>query len=134
MALSSLVALPSGSLVSARVEETFDSFTEGELRTEPFSQEIPVYRFPPRADGALHASFPVTPTRELNVDEILEGRIHVEIRPSPSFVRGVLVGGEGRVVSGEGDSELNIPPGALGETVSVFVEALDPASIGIGFD
>ncbi|MGH9462307.1 MAG: Ig-like domain-containing protein, partial [Vicinamibacteria bacterium] len=133
VALSSLVELPSGSLVSARVEESFDSFAEGELRTEPFAQEIPVYRFPPRDDEALHASFPVAPTRQFDVDEILDGRIHVEIRPSPSFVRGALVGEDGQVVGGPNGAELTIAEGALANTVAAFVEAFDPASLNLGF-
>ena len=116
---------PSGTVISARVEETFDSIEQGELKPQPFTQELCVYRFPSRPDGELHASFPVTPSRRFTAEDLLEGRVHVEIRTSPSLLRGSLVGGEGQVVRGEGDAELVVPSGALADTISAFVEALD---------
>ena len=39
--------------------------SEGELRAEPFTAELPLYRFPLRADHELHTSFPVTESRDL---------------------------------------------------------------------
>jgi hypothetical protein len=123
--LFSPVPLPSGSLVSARVEETFESFAEGSLVSEPFTQEIPLYRFPLRTDEELHQSFPVTPSRAFTIEELREGRIHVEIEPAPSFVRGALVGGEGKLVT-DGTAEFDVPAGALADTVSVSVESRDP--------
>ncbi|HXV61489.1 MAG TPA: Ig-like domain-containing protein, partial [Vicinamibacteria bacterium] len=127
--------LPSGTLVSARVEETVESFAEGSLIREPFSQEMPLYRFPLREDEELYVDFPVAPSRKFTVDELKEGRIHVEIEMAPSFYRGILVGEEGAVVDGAGGAELIVPSGALTNgTVSVSVEAHDPLTLGIGFD
>ncbi|HSF18160.1 MAG TPA: Ig-like domain-containing protein [Vicinamibacteria bacterium] len=133
--LFSPLALPSGTLVSARVEETVESFSEGSLIREPFSQEMPLYRFPLREDEELHLDFPVAPSRKFTVDELKEGRIHVEIELAPAFYRGVLVGEEGAVVMGAGGAELIVPSGALTNgTVSVSVEARDPLTVAIGFE
>ena len=107
----------------------FESFQEGALHPEPFTQELCLYRFPPRPDGELHAMFPVTPSRGFTAEELLEGRVHVEIRTSPLLLRGALVGGEGQVVQGEGDAELLVPPGALTDTISAFVDALDETEV-----
>ena len=73
--------------------------------------------------------FPVTPSQSFTADELLEGVVHVEIRMSPSFLRGTLVGGEGQIIKGEGGAELTVPAGAVTETISAFVEGLDPAEV-----
>ncbi|MGH9390596.1 MAG: hypothetical protein ACRD1Z_13355, partial [Vicinamibacteria bacterium] len=132
--LFSPIELPSGTLVSARVEETFESFGEGSLVSEPFTQEMPLYRFPLRSDGELHQEFLVTPSRAFSLEELREGKIHVSIGTAPELVRGSLVGGEGQVVSGGGGAELVLPAGALSETVSVVVEGRDPLQLGVGFE
>ena len=132
--LFSPIVLPSGTLVSATVEESFESFTEGSLISQPFTQEMPLYRFPLRSDDEVHQAFPVTPSRALTLEEVREGRIHVSIGTAPSFVSGALVGGEGLVVSGDGGAELVVPAGALTVTVSALVDALDPLELGIGFE
>ena len=132
--LTSAVPLPSGTVISAQVEETFESFVEGTLYTEPFIQELPVYRFPFRDDSELHMEFPVTPTREVTAAEIAEGVIHVEITTAPQFNQGTLVGGEGIVVQGSGDAELVVPAGALADTVAVSADALDPLDVGVGYE
>jgi hypothetical protein len=132
--LFSPIELPSGTLVSALVSETFESLGEGTLVSEPFSQEMPLYRFPPRSDGELHQEFPVVPSRAFTLEEIREGRIHVEIGTAPSLLRGSLVGGEGQLVSGGGGADLEVPGGALAETVSVAVEGVDPLEVAVGFE
>ena len=132
--LTSAIPLPSGTVISAQVEESFESFVEGTLYTEPFVQELPVYRFPYRDDSELHMEFPVTPTREVTAAEIAEGVIHVEITTAPQFNQGTLVGGEGIVVHGSGDAELIVPAGALTDTVAVSADALDPLDVGVGYE
>jgi hypothetical protein len=82
--LFSPIELPSGTLVSALVEDTFESLGEGTLVSEPFSQEMAVYRFPLRSDEELHQEFPVTPSRGFTLEELREGRIHVEIGTAPA--------------------------------------------------
>ena len=132
--LFSPLVLPSGTVVSATVEESFESFTEGTLISEPFTQEIPLYRFPLRSDDELHQEFPVTPSRTLTLEETREGRIHVSIGTAPAFVKGALVGGEGFTVTGDGGAELVVPAGALTETVSAAVTGLDPLELGVRFE
>ena len=129
--VSSLITLPSGTVFSARVEESFRSVTEGELFSAPYAQEIGLYRYPRRDDGALHTELPVTPSRALPIDEVIDGALHVELRPAPDFVRGRLVGSEGIVVNGEGGAKLVLPPGALADTVPVSVQALEPTDIAL---
>ena len=117
--LTSAVPLPSGTVISAQVEETFESFVEGTLYT---SLSFKSYRFiasPSAMIVMLHMEFPVTPTREVTAAEIAEGVIHVEITTAPQFNQGTLVGGEGIVVQGSGDAELVVPAGALADTVAV---------------
>ena len=132
--LFSPLVLPSGTLVSATVEESFESFTEGSLVSQPFTQEIPLYRYPLRSDDEVHQAFPVTPSRQFTLQELREGRIHVSIGTAPTFIKGALVGDEGFTVTGEGDAQLVVPAGALTDTVSVSVESRDPLELGIGFE
>jgi hypothetical protein len=73
----------------------------------------------------------VTPSRSFTAEELLEGVVHVDMRTGPSLLRGTLVGGEGQVISGEGDAALDVPAGALADTTSAFVEALELDSIDI---
>jgi hypothetical protein len=131
--VNSLVPLPSGSLVSARVEETFDTFDTGEIRPEPFVQEIVLYRFPPVDNESLHAPFPVTPTRSFTVSELREGRVHVDIEVSPRFDRGSLVGSEGFSVRGDEGVELVVPAGAVTDAIAAYVRRIEPADPGLAF-
>ncbi len=123
--LFSAVPLPSGAVVSAEVEESFDTLGEGELRSQPFTQEIPLYRFPESSDGELHAEFPVTPSRAFTAEELIEGKVHVAIRPALSFLEGNLVDEHGAEVSGEGEVSLSVPSGALPGTTAISVAAVD---------
>ncbi len=132
--LTSVVPLPSGTVISAKVAESFESFVEGTLLTEPFTQEMPIYRYPTRDDGELHMEFPVTPSREVTLTDIAEGMIHVEIKTAPLFLQGSLVGAEGFVVTGDGDAELVVPAGGLSQTVAASADALDPLTLGVGFE
>ncbi len=135
--LFSLVPLPSGKVVSAGVGETFDTFGEGELRPEGFTEELVLYRDPlsvpggPRGDDKLQATFAVSPSRAFTAEELREGRVHVAVTDAPAFERGVLVGIKGQRVSGEGGAELEVPGGALTETVAVLVRAVDVASLDV---
>ena len=63
--LFSPLVQPSGTVISAGVEESFDSFDKGEIHPEPFAQELSLYRFPPRPDGELHYVFPGDAVPEL---------------------------------------------------------------------
>ena len=134
VALTSVVPLPSGTVISAKVAESFESFVEGTLYTEPFTQEMPIYRYPTRDDGELHMEFPVTPSREVTLTDIAEGMIHVAIETAPLFLQGSLVGAEGVVLTGDGDAELVVPAGGLSQTVAASANALDPLTLGVGFE
>ena len=131
--VTSLVPLASGTIVSARVEESFDTFDDGELRPEPFTQELVLYKHPVVTSAELHAEFPVTPTLSFTAQELREGRVHVEVRTSPDVARGTLVGAEGFTVIGEGGVELAVPAGAVTGTTAVFVESIAPADAGLSF-
>ncbi len=120
--LSSVVSLPSGTRIAARVEESFETHEEGSIRPEPFTQELALYRM---ATGDLAASFPVTPTRSYTAEELREGKVHVDLSTAPERYRGTLVSPGARLIEGDGGVSLSIPAGALTTTIAASVEPLE---------
>jgi len=128
LTVSSIVPLPSGTLVSARVEESYEGF-EGEIRPEPFTQELVLYK----NGSSLSTEFPVTPTRKFTAEELRQGRVHVDIKTTPARHRGSLVGAGGRLVEGEGGLSLSISAGAVTASIAASLEPLETSDLDFAF-
>src|SRR6266568_6288055 len=144
-------ALSSGLVVNARVTERFDLIGGDKLQPASTVQDIVLYRTPcataiaggatePPFDSAqgtnvssvsgaeLRTTFPVSPSRDFTIVDLLLGKISIEIMQQDTS-GGVMVGVDGaRLLQPDGTS-LNIPAGALTTNVPVTVATLPEATI-----
>lgn len=144
-------ALISGLIVNARVSEKFDLTGGAKLQPAATVQDLVLYRTPcatsiaggatePPFDSAqgtsvssvsgaeLRTTFPVSPSKDFTIVDLLLGKITVEITP-PDTSGGVMVGVDGaRLLQPDGTS-LSIPAGALTGSVPVTVATLPEATV-----
>jgi hypothetical protein len=143
-------AMISGLVVNARVSEKFDLTGGSTLQPAATVQDIVLYRTPcatsitggatePPFDSAqgpaLRTTFPVSPSRDFTIVDLLLGKISIEIT-QPDTSGGVMVGADGaRLLQPDGTS-LSIPAGSLTGTVPVTVTTLPEATVSslIGAD
>lgn len=136
-------AFISGLVVNARVSEKFDLTGGSTLQPAATVQDIILYRTPcatsiaggatetifDSAQGpALRTTFPVAPSRDFTIVDLLLGKINIEIT-QPDTSGGVMVGADGaRLLQPDGTS-LSIPAGALTGAVPVTVATLPEATV-----
>lgn len=132
--------LTSGLIVNARVTEKFDLISGDTLQPNATVQNIILYRTPCAtsiAGGAtegsvsgveLRTTFPVSPSRDFTIVDLLLGKISIDITP-PDTSGGVMVGTDGARILQPDGTALNIPAGALNGTFPVTVATLPEASI-----
>lgn len=122
--------LPSGTQLNGRVVEQFALSSGASLQPAAYIQDLIFYRAPcltniglgglatEEIDG-LRTSFPVSPSRDFTVVDLLMGKVGIEILPPENGVDGVMVGSEGaRLIDNDGNV-LEIPAGALATTSPV---------------
>ncbi|HEX6096862.1 MAG TPA: Ig-like domain-containing protein [Thermoanaerobaculia bacterium] len=120
VALQSPTPLPSGTVVQAHVSETY-TLSSGEAASEePRPQDIVLYRFPAREGAALGAEIPIVPSRTF--DDLVEGRVHLDILAGREGVRGKTGGNEAVTVT-DGGASLTVASGSLPEDTAVSVKA-----------
>jgi hypothetical protein len=140
-------AMISGLIVNARVTEKFDLTGGSTLQPTATMQDIVLYRAPcatsisggategsvsgagGSVSGAeLRTTFPVSPSRDFTIVDLLLGKISIEIT-QPDTSGGVMVGADGaRLLQPDGTS-LSIPAGALTGTVPVTVSTIPEATV-----
>lgn len=135
--------LTSGLVINARVTEKFDLTSGDKLQPASTVQDIVLYRAPcvtsiacgatePPFDSAqgpgLRTTFPVAPSRDFTIVDLLLGKISIEITP-PDSSGGIMVGADGARLLQPDGTALSIPAGALSGTVPVTVNTLPEASI-----
>jgi hypothetical protein len=140
--------LSSGTVLVARVTEKFDLFSGEVIQPAAYQQDLIFYRYP-CATGfgggqvttellaeEVRTTFPVTPSRQYSIIELMMGKVGIEINPPAVQVGGVLAGNDGAtLLDGDGNS-LNIPSGALTQRVPVTIQTLDRdlAAFAVGND
>jgi RHS repeat-associated protein len=138
--------LVSGTLLTGRVTERFDLSSGETLQPAGFAEDLGFYRAPCVTNfggglldanpAALRTTFPVSPSRDFTVVDLLQGKIGIDILPPDSGGAGVLVGPAGaRLVDNDGNI-LDIPAGALAATVPVQSRTLaaESARVLVGAD
>ena len=71
---------PSGTFIQARVSERFDLFDQTQVVTQPFTQDLVSYAMPrPGVGGALGAAFPITPSRNFTIQELMLGVVRLDV-------------------------------------------------------
>ena len=123
---------PSGTFLQARVSERFDLLDQTQVVTQPFTQDLVGYALPRSAvGGALGAVFPITPSRNFTIQELMLGVVRLDVTPFVIAEAGAVAGpGGGTVTSNEGDT-LQVPSGALAGNTPVGLRRLTAANAGV---
>ncbi|MBI5485500.1 MAG: Ig-like domain-containing protein, partial [Deltaproteobacteria bacterium] len=133
-------ALTSGLVINASVTEKFDLTSGDKLQPAATVQDIVLYRTPCAtsiAAGAtepldpalgLRTTFPVAPSRDFTIVDLLLGKITIDITP-PDTSGGIMVGIDGARLLQPDGTALSIPAGALTGTAPVTVATIPEASL-----
>ncbi len=129
LALQSTAPLPSGTVVQAKVSETYTLGNGDVASLEPRVEDIVLYGRPvptPPPSGAvagtptLYAMLPITPSRTFDTTSLKEGKIHLDILAGRESVRG-STGGSQAVTVESGGVRLSVGAGALPEDTAIGV-------------
>jgi len=136
----------SGLVLNSRITENFDLKSGDSVQSPSYTQDIVLYRYPCLTsigsgalsaispDAALRTSFPVSPSRDYSIVELLLGKVGLEITVPEAVETGVMVGADGgRLVDADGNI-LAIPQGALSQTVPVSTGNGAAATGAVGAD
>lgn len=148
VALSGTKTLHSGLVVNGRVTERFNLLS-GETAAPPeYIQDLILYQYPcatnmaPASTGStlnadldafntgkVGTSFPVMPSRECTILDLLAGKVSIEITLPAAEAKGTMVGADGaRVTDGDGNV-LVIPQNALVQRVPVEMKTIEPSLV-----
>jgi hypothetical protein len=126
--------LLSGTLLIGKVVEQFDLYSGEILQPAEYRQDLTFYRAPCITNigngvldanaAALRTSFPVSPSQEFTVVDLLQGKVGIEIRPPETNGSGVLVGPDGARLVDNNGNVLDIPTGALAASMPVQTRTL----------
>jgi hypothetical protein len=145
----------SGLVLSGRVTENFDLKSGDKIESLVYSQDLVLYRTPCATSigggavtplvvsglalsgaevGELRTTFPVSPSTDYTIVDLLLGKVGIEIIKPEVSDRGVMVGADGgRLVDADG-TILNIPQGALAQTTPVSTRTAAAATGAVGSD
>ena len=122
----------SGTIVQVRVSERFDLLDSSQLHTLPFTQDLVAYALPRQnIGGSVGASFPVTPSRDFTIQQLMLGAIRLDVHGFVPDAAATSIGsGGGAIGNAEGDA-LIVPAGALQSDAPIVVRRVDLAGAGI---
>ncbi len=131
--------LTSGMIVNATVTERFDLFSGDAVAPSDYVQDLVLYRQPcitnfnPNSEFSIPNSsdvgstFPVTPSREYTIVDLLMGKVGISVTLPEPDASGTLVGVDGgRILDADGNV-IAVPAGALAQTVPIQTKTV-PAS------
>ncbi len=114
--------LPSGTVVQASVSERFALSDQSQVVPRPFIEDIVLFTHGrPSGDGAVGASFPITPSRNYTIQELLQGVVSLDVAAPAAGVSSALVGATGGTASDASGDSLDVPAAALGGDTIVDV-------------
>lgn len=137
----------SGLVLNSRITESFDLKSGDKVESAAYTQDIILYRYPcltsigagalsaTSAGATLRTSFPVSPSRDYSIVELLLGKVGLDITIPEATETGVMVGADGgRLVDADGNI-LAVPQGALSQTTPVSTRngAAAPGAVGGDF-
>lgn len=135
----------SGLVLSSRITENFDLKSGDKVESPAYSQDIILYRYPCITNigaGALTAlsaanlrtTFPVSPSKDYTIAELLLGKVGLEITAPDLTDSGVMVGTDGGRLADADGNILAIPQGALSQTTPVSTKNGVAATGAVGDD
>jgi hypothetical protein len=126
LTLQSSVPLPSGTVIQAKVQDTYSLVSGKQLSQAPRLEDIILYQFAAPTGAAAAATFPVTPAQTFQPGKLASGDVHLDILSGRESVRGQVGGSDSASVTG-GDATLTIAAGSLPQdtAISVAPESVD---------
>lgn len=121
LSVQSPTALPSGTVLQARVTEPFTLASGKQGAEEERTEDIVLFQQPAPQGAALAGTFPITPSRTFQPTELSTGEVHLAIMSGREGVRGALGGNEAVTLNDE-DSLLTIAANSLPEDTDVVLE------------
>jgi len=133
--------LISGQVVESRITESFNLNSGDEIDSPVYTQDLVLYRAPcvtsigagalsSVSGPALRTTFPVSPSKDFTIVDLLLGKVGIEILEPESTSSGVMVGADGaRLVDADGNV-LAVPAGALSQTTPVSTKT-GSAALGV---
>ena len=99
--------------------------------TQPFTQDLVSYTTPrPALGGALGAAFPITPSRNFSIQELMLGVVRLDVTPFAGDGAASVVGGGGGTVTNTDGDTLQVPAGALPGNVPIALRRVTAADAG----
>ena len=140
-------AFTSGLVLNGRITETFDMKSGDKTESPAYTQDIILYRYPCVTNigaGALggavsgvelRTTFPVSPSKDYTIVELLMGKVGLEITVPDTTESGVMVGTDGGRLADADGNIVVIPQGALAQTMPVSTGngAAAPGAVGDDF-
>jgi chitobiase/beta-hexosaminidase-like protein/glucodextranase-like protein/Big-like domain-containing protein/LVIVD repeat-containing protein len=135
----------SGLVLNNRITEKFDLKSGDRVEPAAYTQDMVLYRQPCITNiaagiltnmeaASLRATFPVSPSKEYTLVDLLLGKVAIEIIKPDTADSGVMVGADGgRLVDADGNI-LAIPQGALSLTTPVATKNGAAATGVVGND
>src|SRR5882762_3015656 len=126
LTLQSSVPLPSGTVIHAKVQDTYSLVSGKHLSHASRLEDIILYQFAAPAGAAAAAMFPVTPAQTFQPGKLASGNVHLDILSGRESVRGQVGGSDSVSVTG-GDAALTVAAGSLPQdtAISVAPEGVD---------
>lgn len=135
--------IPSGAIVNARVTERFDLLSGEVVLPSDYTQDLVLYRSacitnsnPPlstnssSASSAVKTVFPVTPSREYTIVDLMKGKVGVEISLSQGAEgTGTMVGTDGARLLDKDGNVLVVPQNGLTRTVPVETRTIAASTL-----
>lgn len=122
LGVQSPIFAPSGTIIQANVLETFTLSSGAKVSEETRSEDILLYNALAPANSTMGAKFPVTPSRQYTLTQLVTGKVHLDILAGREGVRG-QPGGNDPVTLSDGTSTLSVPGGALSQDTAISVQS-----------
>jgi len=121
LAVQSQATFPSGTVIQAKVTETYKLTSGQSLSEEPRYEDLLLYQIPAPAPGSIAgATFPVTPSQTFQAPQLTSGDVHLDILSGRESVRGEA-GGSDPVSVQSGGATLTIAAGSLPQDTAINV-------------
>ncbi len=133
---NSAVKLPSGISIEASFNDTYLTIIDrSTLLIDRPSQDFVLYSYPSVSvtePNKLGAYFVAKPIRtDFGLSDLLNAKIHVDIRSGRLAQTGILIGQTGGTVRGQEGSELEIPGGTVNSSQIVFFNKIPNDQTGV---
>ncbi|MEO8677869.1 MAG: PKD domain-containing protein [Vicinamibacterales bacterium] len=123
-------ALPSGTLLRARIAETYQFTSDAENRPGAFVEDLVLYQAP-GAPSTVSAGFTVTPSLTFDPIDLRRGVISVEVMAPSGNDLLAMIGPDGGTVTAASGESLALPAGAFDTNAPVEIGGLSAEQLGV---